>query len=235
MTNVGDDIIAQNASWTFAGKIADNFSEHVRRSVPLYEHGHDLIRRLSDFFIKDGSICYELGCSTGVLTNLLAKHHANKSAKFIGVDVEFDMIRKASDSFSLNNLEYKCADINEMEFETCDLFVTYYTVQFVSPSQRQNLINKIYQNLKWGGGFLMFEKVRACDARFQDICTAVYTDFKLDNGYTPDEIVNKARSLKGILEPFSTQGNIDLMKRAGFVDIMTIMKYIPFEGFIAIK
>jgi tRNA (cmo5U34)-methyltransferase len=49
------------------------------------------------------------------------------------------------------------------------------------------------------------------------------------------EVLGKQRSLKGVLEPFSTQGNIDLLKRAGFVDIMTIMKSICFEGFLAIK
>ena len=65
--------------------------------------------------------------------------------------------------------------------------------------------------------------------------TTIYTDYKLDQGYSPEEIVGKSRSLKGVLEPFSTQGNIDMMKRAGFVDIMTVMKYVTFEGFLAIK
>ena len=37
------------------------------------------------------------------------------------------------------------------------------------------------------------------------------------------------------VEPFSTQGNLDLMSRAGFVDINTILKYICFEGWLAIK
>ncbi|MEK7298654.1 MAG: methyltransferase, partial [Candidatus Margulisiibacteriota bacterium] len=41
--------------------------------------------------------------------------------------------------------------------------------------------------------------------------------------------------LKGVLEPFSTQGNLDLLKRAGFVDVTSVMKYICFEGFLAIK
>ena len=45
----------------------------------------------------------------------------------------------------------------------------------------------------------------------------------------------KTRSLKGVMEPFSTQGNIDLLKRSGFKDINTIQKYICFEGFLAIK
>ena len=70
----------------------------------------------------------------------------------------------------------------------------------------------------------MFEKVRAADARFQDMMVNLYTDFKIDQGYDNDEIVGKTRSLKGVMEPFSTQGNLDLLKRAGFVDMMTVQK-----------
>ena len=83
--------------------------------------------------------------------------------------------------------------------------------------------------------FILFEKVRANDARFQDIFTTLYTDYKLSQGFTPEEILSKSRSLKGVLEPFSEQGNIDLLKRAGFVDITIVFKYICFEGFLAIK
>ena len=63
----------------------------------------------------------------------------------------------------------------------------------------------------------------------------LYHEYKLNVGYTPDEIIAKQKSLKGVLEPFSTNGNIDLLKRAGFIDIITVMKYLPFEGFLAIK
>jgi tRNA (cmo5U34)-methyltransferase len=38
-----------------------------------------------------------------------------------------------------------------------------------------------------------------------------------------------------VQEPFSTQGYIDLYKRAGFVDIMSVIKWVCFEGFLAIK
>ena len=65
--------------------------------------------------------------------------------------------------------------------------------------------------------------------------TSMYNEYKLNNGYTPDEIMGKIKSLKGILAPFSTQGNLALLKRAGFVDFMTVMKYVCFEGFLAIK
>jgi len=66
-----------------------------------------------------------------------------------------------------------------------------------------------------GGAFLYFEKVRPPDARFQDIMTGIYNEYKLEQGYSPDEIIQKSRSLKGVLEPFSTQGNIDMLPRAG--------------------
>ena len=81
----------------------------------------------------------------------------------------------------------------------------------------------------------MFEKVRGPDARFQDIFSTLYNDFKLQQNYSPEEIINKTRSLKGVMEPFSSAGNLGLMNRAGFVDITTVMKYLCFEGFIAIK
>ena len=89
--------------------------------------------------------------------------------------------------------------------------------------------------MNWGGAFLLFEKVRAPDARFQDIISLVYNEFKLKNLYSPGDIISKSRSLKGVLEPFSTRGNLDLLKRAGFKDITTVMKYLCFEGFLAIK
>jgi len=103
------------------------------------------------------------------------------------------------------------------------------------PSSRQYLFDKIYNSLEWGGGFIFFEKVRAPDARFQDIMTQVYNEFKVKQGYSAEEIMGKSKSLKGVMEPFSTQGNIDLAKRAGFSDIMSIFKNICFEGFLAIK
>jgi tRNA (cmo5U34)-methyltransferase len=186
--------------------------------------------------LSNGSLCYELGCSTGKLISILAERNNSKDVRFIGIDDQQGMIDQAKTRCQdLKTVECLTADIIDTELEKCDLIISYYTLQFVKPRNRQLLFDRIYEALNWGGGFLLFEKVRAPDARFQDMMTTIYTDFKLDQGYSSDEIIAKTRSLKGVLEPFSTQGNIDLMKRAGFVDIMTVMKYVSFEGFLAIK
>lgn len=233
---VGDGLTARSARWSFAGPTSLHFDDHVTRSVPLYREGHDLVVRLSDFFVGSGSVGYELGCSTAALTERLAQRHTGKSARFIGIDVEPDMIRTAKQRCaSYDQVAIIEADATSYEFEKADLIVAYYTVQFIHPKLRQGLIEKLYQTLNWGGALILFEKVRAPDARFQDIGSQLYADYKLEGGYAPHEIMSKTRSLKGVLEPFSTQGNLDLLRRAGFVDVMTIMKYVCFEGFLAIK
>lgn len=239
MINTGDNIIAENANWRFDGDTAKSFDEHVSKSVPLYKEGQTLVCNLSDYFIKDDSTIYELGCSTGELTLKLAEHNKNKkNAKFIGIDPVSEMIEIANNkkkSKGSININFFVDDALLYEYEESDLIVSYYTVQFIRPSDRQKLIDQVYKKLKWGGAFLLFEKVRAPDARFQDMMTGLYNEYKIEQGYNADEIVAKSRSLKGVLEPFSSQANIDMLKRAGFMDIMSVMKYVSFEGFLAIK
>jgi len=231
----GDGIKADNAAWKFNGEMVEQFETHVEKSIPFYKEGHDLVSKLSDYFIKEDSLCYELGSSTGKLSHQLSLRHEGKNAHFIGLEIEEDMVKKAEKSYHHDRLSFSCVDINTEAFEKADLIVAYYTVQFVHPKQRQALLDKVYEALNWGGAFIMYEKVRANDARFQDIMTGLYTEYKLDQGYSAEEIVAKSKSLKGVLEPFSTQGNLDLLKRAGFVDILSIQKYVNFEGFLAIK
>lgn len=233
--NTGDNINAKNASWSFSGEVPKQFEDHVSKSVPLYNEGHDLILKVSDFFLSEDSICYDIGCSTGLLLDKLAERH-DKEIQFIGLDIEPDMISFAKE-FHQNkpNISLEESNILEFDFQKSDLIIAYYTIQFIKPRVRQLIFDKIYESLNWGGALMLFEKVRSPDARFQDVSTLLYTDFKIDNGYSAENIIAKSKSLKGVLEPFSTQGNLDLMQRAGFVDIMSIMKYVCFEGFLAIK
>ena len=239
MGSVGDGLEAGNARWSFGGQTAQQFDEHVSKSVPMYTEGHQIICDLSDFFLSEGSSCYELGCSTGELTTKLALHNKSKdTARFVGVDLEPAMIelaRQKGADLELGQAEFLLDDVLQADISNADVVVAYYTVQFIRPSERQRLISKIYNALNWGGAFLLFEKVRANDARFQDITTSLYNEYKIAQGYTPEEIFSKSRSLKGVLEPFSTQGNLDLLARAGFQDVLTIFKYLSFEGFLAIK
>lgn len=234
---VGHGIASKRAAWSFGGEVPKSFVEHAIQSIPGYEEGHDLVCSVSEFFCIPNSICYEIGCSTGRLIRKLATTNKNKdNIRWVGIDNIPEMIDAARSSCAdLGNVEFLCDDICAFEFEKCDFLASYYVIQFVPPRQRQLLLDKIYNSLNWGAAFVWFEKVRGPDARFQDILAQMYNEFKLARGFTPDQIIAKTLSLKSILEPFSSQGNRDLLARAGFQDVVPIYRNICFEGLLCIK
>jgi tRNA (cmo5U34)-methyltransferase len=233
---VDTNINQHNAGWSFEN-ISEDFDSHIQKSIPLYDLGHKLVCHYSDFFLKADSVVYDIGCSTGqMLARLAARHEQKRELRLIGVDTVADMIGKARRLADRDpRLSFVHGNALDLEFEPADMMVANNTIQFLPPRVRQDMINRIYQSLNWGGAFFMFEKVRAPDGRFQDYANQVYMEFKLDNGFSESEIVNKSRAIKGVMEPFSTQGDLDLLKRAGFTDVMSIQKYVCFEGFLAIK
>ena len=237
--NIGDKIRVKNASWSFDKKVPKNFTQHIEKSVPFYSEGHEIILQLSDFFLKKNSCCYDLGCSTGTLINKISSRHPDKQIKFYGIDSVKAMILQAKKENKVkknkNKIYYVNADIKKKKLSKSDLILSYYTIQFINPKSRQQILNKIYKSLNWGGAFIMFEKIRASDARFQDIFSITYNDFKLKNNFTASEIIHKTRSLKGVLEPFSDFGNIGLIKRSGFKDVIPIFQWLSFKAYLCIK
>lgn len=236
-TEVGNGIIANRGRWSFAGDVSENFVTHIRQSVPYYEDGHRLVCELSSFFLREDSRFLEIGTSTGeLLEKVAAANPSLTKTEFVGVDIEPEMIRVAAEHTAKDGrISVYCDDIVTADLGENDLVASYYTIQFIHPKFRQELINQIYASLNWGGGFLVFEKVRAPDARFQDIQSTLYARFKKSQGFSEAEILSKQLSLTGVLEPFSSEANIDMFRRAGFKDITTVFKWTCFEGFICIK
>ena len=76
----------------------------------------------------------------------------------------------------------------------------------------------------------MFEKVRAPDARFQDMTTQIYNDYKIEQGYSPMEIISKSKALKEKWIPLAVK-LIKNVKKSGIKDIVTILKFVNFEVF----
>ena len=235
---VDKKIVKKNSNWNFKGNVYKYFDKHIKKSVPMYQETQDLYLQISDFFLQNNSKIIDLGSSTGTFLFNCSRRHLNnqKKIKYIGIDNTPEMINYCKKKYKKEkNLVFKKTDISKTDLSKSCIISSFYTIQFISPKKRQVIINKIYKSLNWGGAFFFVEKVRGSDARFQDIMTQTYNEYKISQGFNPNEIIAKSRSLKGILEPFSTNGNLQLLKRAGFKDIMTVFKYACFEGFLAIK
>ena len=238
MKKVGDNIKSSVGAFNFSGNVHKNFENHVTKSVPFYKEGHELVCKLSSFFLVNKSIAYDIGCSTGKLTRDISNYNKDLDIKIVGIDAEKKMVSHAKKQLPKKmkkKISYQETDIRNLKLKKSDFIVSYYTIQFVKPKFRQQIFDKIYSSLNYGGAFVLFEKVRGSDARFQDIFTQLYQEFKLNKGFSKEEIYNKSASIRGVLEPFTSKANIDYMKRAGFKDITSIIKFCPFEGFLAIK
>ena len=225
----------KSGSWSFGGKIPDKFEKHIAKSVPLYLEGHKLIASLSDYFLLENSNCYDIGCSTGNLLNKLYDYTNKMNVNFHGIEVEKKMFSYAKKNILKRKIKLINKNIKTLKLKKSDLIISYYTIQFIAPSIRQEIINKIYKSLNWGGAFIFYEKVRGNDARFENILHSMYMDFKEDNNLSSTDILKKSKSLRGILEPFSDYGNLGLLKRAGFKDIQTISQFLCFKGYLCIK
>ncbi len=236
MRKVGDNLYAGNANWSFGNNLPAVFDQHIRRSVPFYDEGHTLIARMADFFLPNGSTCIELGCSTGNLLANLAERNIDKKVRIIGIDKEIKMVERARENCrAYGCVEVECADIVGMDFSEVDLVISYYTMQFVRRKDRQDVISRIYSGLNDGGGFIIFEKVHTRYPRFQDMFASLQNEYKLEQGYTAEEILGKAASLRGLLEPLTSDENLRLLQSAGFRDINTIFKYLCWEGLVSVR
>ena len=232
---VDKNIKSSKSNWQFNRNVVKSFDVHVSNSVPFYKISHDMVVRLSEFFLKKKSTIYDLGSSTGTLLNEIQKKNKSKNLNLIGLDNSKEMIKSAIKKNKNKNIKFQYSNLKDQKFKKCDMITALYTIQFLEPKYRQKLFNKIYASLNWGGAFVMFEKIRGNDARFQDILTFLYFDFKAENGLKPNEILNKEMSLRSVMEPYTINANIDFLKRAGFEDVMPISQYLCFKGFLAIK
>tara|TARA_Y100000389_G_C17412286_1_gene491653 strand:+ start:585 stop:1301 length:717 start_codon:yes stop_codon:yes gene_type:complete len=230
-------IRSNKRQWTFSN-IAYKFENHIIKSIPFYDYAQDLVCSLSEnFLLENKTIFTEIGTSTGRLARKLSNHHKLKNDLQIeALDIEKSMIRHAKLLSKKNkNINYKVLDITKKKLKKSECIFSYYTMQFIPQKNRQKVLNKIFDSLQWGGGFFIFEKIRGKNARFHDYFLEVYNDFKSQNGFTDNEIMNKTRSLRGVMDPFTEQGNVEMLSRAGFKDITSIFQWGNFKGWLAIK
>lgn len=235
--DVGNNIkVDDGGNFTFSKGTASVFDAHVLNSVPLYCEGHQYIAYLSDYFVKSNSVCYDLGCSTGTLLNILAERHkSRKNIRFIGIDPEAEMIEKAKEKNNYTNIEFCIDSVENIQLESCDFITSYYTMQFIPINKRQYVYNKIYSSLKNGGAFILYEKELIDDPYISKIIESAYMKFKLKNSFTFDEVLGKKFSLEGFLIPNTSDENMNLLTSAGFNSIQSIMQYGEFKGYLAIK
>ena len=233
--NVGDGIQFTSSTWNFEDA-AEGFDGHIARSVPQVEEQRRFVARLSRFFLPEGALAYELGVSTGRLAEQVLAQVEGRALRYVGLDQASAMVQQAAANLAGDpRFQAEEADVASYAFEPASLVLSYYTLQFVPAHLRPGLLSRIHAALVPGGALVLYEKVMATDPRVQDLLAQLYVEFKLDHGFSPEEVVNKTRALQGVSDPRSSGWNQDQLRRAGFGVVEPLFRSHCFEGLLAIK
>ncbi len=236
-----DKVFAQKlksiSPFCFDEKVAQAFDDMVNRSIPYYQEIHQLILDIIDYKFQDGDVIYDLGCSTGTTIKLMSEYLANKKTHFIGIDNSAPMIKEAK--LKTKDINHKvdviCDDIGNIEFKKCGIVIMNYTLQFIAPDKRYELVKKVYEALRPGGIFIFSEKIQSPESNIQKLITNLYYDFKKRNGYSELEISQKREALDNILISYTEGEQLSLLQKSGFNQSEMIFRWYNFACFLGMK
>ena len=220
----------------FDEEVAAVFDDMLARSVPFYKES----QKITEFFalkhLEDGSIMYDLGSSTASLLISISKKLTCK-ATLVGLDNSEAMLEQARKKcIALGaKVELENADILEYSYKKADVFVSNYTLQFIRPLVREELVKKIASSLKKDGIFIFSEKVISHHSKLNKDLIECYYEFKKEQGYSEYEIMQKREALENVLVPYSEDENIKMAKNCGFSHCEAVFRWANFATFIAIK
>jgi len=220
----------------FDQAVASVFDDMLSRSVPFYDEVRRLVIDLILANEGEGKRVVDLGSSTA---KFLLELHARMRTDMIliGIDNSEAMVERArqkAQAFGAT-ISLELGDILTYDYRGMDMAVANYTLQFIRPMQRTELVARIAEGLEAGGMFVFSEKVVFDDKQLDKQMIDIYYDYKRAQGYSDYEISQKREALENVLIPFTISENIKMCQDAGFSEVSTLFQWANFVTFVARK
>lgn len=231
--------IEKLGDWTFDEKVAEVFPDMVQRSVPGYSNIISMIGMLAERFVQPNSAVYDLGCSLGAATLSIRRNINHANCRIIAVDNSEPMVERCKRHIEAYKakvpVEVICDDICNITMQNASMVVLNFTLQFLTPENRQRVLNNIYQALKPNGILVLSEKFSFSDPTIDELLFNMHHDFKRANGYSELEISQKRNMLENVMLTDSIKTHKKRLSQAGFNHIDTWFQCFNFGSIIAIK
>jgi tRNA (cmo5U34)-methyltransferase len=224
--------------FSFDSAVADVFPDMIERSVPGYQTILSAIGLLAGRFAKPHSSCYDLGCSLGAATFAMRQSIKHKDIKIVAVDNSEAMVERLENSLSLlsdNCINVVQADICDIPISNASVVVLNFTLQFIPPEKRLDLMERIYQGMLPGGVLILSEKISFENERQSVLQIDLHHEFKKNRGYSDLEISQKRAALENVLIPETFKQHQERLISAGFESVEIWFQYFNFASIIALK
>lgn len=225
--------------FVFDAQVASVFPDMIARSVPGYRFIVDMTGIIAARHARPGCNIYDLGCSTGA--SLLAAHARidDRTVNFVGIDNAAPMLEKCRANLAgvidPARLRLIQGDVRDARIANAGAVILNFTLQFIAPDARLDLLRRVYANLNPGGAVVIAEKVAfdaAADAR---LLRELHEVFKAANGYSDLEIAQKRAALENVLLPDTAAAHLARLRRAGFAQPAQWFQAFNFCAFLARK
>jgi tRNA (cmo5U34)-methyltransferase len=228
-----ETLITEPGDFVFDERVVRVFPDMINRSVPGYATVVPMIGMLARRYAQADSRLYDLGCSLGAAALAMRAAVRAPGARIVAVDNSPEMIRGLRARLDAEHaddaappVEPVQQDILATPIERASVTVLNFTLQFVPPERRTELLADIAAGTLPDGVLLLSEKVRFADAAEQALQTEWHHAFKRAQGYSDLEIARKREALENVLRPETLETHRMRLEQAGFTRV-----YRWFQGF----
>ncbi|MBN8412126.1 carboxy-S-adenosyl-L-methionine synthase CmoA [Halomonas denitrificans] len=227
------------ARFSFDERVVACFPDMIRRSVPGYGQILGMLGVLAERHLRHGAHVYDLGCSLGAVGLALAGQLPRDAFTLTGIDLSPAMVERARQTLAEECPEHAIevieGDIRHIDYRPSGMIVLNFTLQFLAPEDRNDLLARLYQALEPGGVLVLSEKIKSGDEQDNAWLVERYHDFKRANGYSDMEISQKRNALENVLIPDTLEQHHQRLADAGFGRSLTWFQYLNFASMIAFK
>jgi tRNA (cmo5U34)-methyltransferase len=174
-----------------------NFDSHVREQLPFYSMLTNAVSMIVRNYLPKNGRVYDIGASTGNITCSIEDFAKSRNADVHSIDSSHDML--------MTWKGYGTAEVSDavnFEYQKFDVAVCFLVLMFMTKEQRFDLIQKLLKNMRYGGVIIVVDKMNVDGGYFGTVLRRLTFDYKLQNGATPEQIIQKELSLSGIQRPF---------------------------------
>lgn len=216
-----EDPLYNIVDFDFDDKVANVFEDMLKRSIPGYSAIISAVGMLTKIYSKPNSNYYDLGSSLGASALAMRRNIIHPNCKVIAIDNSEAMVKRSRDLIEMDNspipIEIYCEDIRNIQIENALVVVLNYTLQFISPINREKIIQNIFNGMNKGGILILSEKIIFEDKELNERQIERYHNYKRLNGYSDIEISKKKDALENVLIPDSIETHKKRLLKAGFI------------------
>ena len=140
-----------------------------------------------------------------------------------------------AETADLAAFELVCADVLEVPIESASMVVLNFTLQFIEPERRPQLLGRIYRGLLPGGILVLSEKIAPNSESTGRLFTELHHEFKKTQGYSELEISQKRAALERVLLPETLASHKQRLQEVGFKTVEVWFQCFNFVSLLAIK